>query len=115
MRWPSDALVWNGVIEDASEGDVISIRIGTPTGELEIMASIEFKERTLLLIGAHIQSDGGPNSIGHGNLRSIAEFVLERIDCDEARVEGAARTTGANPGHRPRVLWFARRSRDPAG
>ncbi len=33
-----DALARYGVIQDASEGDVISIRIGTTAGEIDVMA-----------------------------------------------------------------------------
>ena len=114
MRWQPDELDWLGIENDGSEGDVITIRVGTPAGIVSVMGEVAIEGRPLVLRDVHI-GGAGPNSVGIANLRAIAEIVLERIDCDEARVEGVARTTGANPGHRPRVLRFARRSRDPAG
>ena len=91
-----------------SDGDLVTIRVTTPAGPVLIMGQIDIAGRRLLVTGANIESDSGPRSIGIANLRVIARAVLERIDCDEARVEGAARTTGANPGHRPRALRFTR-------
>ena len=91
-----------------SVGDLVTIRVMTPVGPVLIMGEIDIIGRHLLVRGVHIESDSGPLSIGIANLRTIARAVLERIDCDEARVEGAARTTGANPGHRPRALRFTR-------
>ena len=114
MRWRPDELDWLGIENDGSAGDVITIRVGTPAGIVAIMGEVAIEDRTLVLRGVHIEG-ARPNSVGIANLRTIAAIVLERIDCDEARVEGAARTTGANPGHQPRVVRFARRSRDPAG
>ena len=114
MRWPPEALDWLGVESDDSEGDVIAIRVGTPAGVVALMGEVAIEGRTLIVRGVHIEGSG-PNSVGATNLRAIAELVLERIDCDEARVEGAIRTTGANPGHRPRVLRFTGRPRDPTG
>lgn len=99
MPWPPDTLTWLGVTTDGSEGDVVTVAIGTPAGRVDVMA-----------VGAHIQCDAGPNALGIANLHAIAELILERIDCDEATIEGAPRTTGANPGHRPRVIRFTRRS-----
>jgi hypothetical protein len=74
------------------------------------MAEIDLVGRTLILNGTHLESDGGPQSIGVANLRAVAAAVLEWMDCDEARIEGAPRTTGANPGLKPRALRFTLRS-----
>lgn len=98
---------------DESDGDVLTIQIGTPSGEVKMMAEIAFDERTLVVRGLHIHSSGGPLTVGIANLRVLVQFVLERIDCDEARIEGAIRTTGANPGRRPRGLRFTRKSDPP--
>ena len=108
MRWLSQSLVWHGLETDASEGDVITATIGTPAGRLVAMAEIDIDGRLLILRGVHVQAEGGANSVGLANLRTVMQIVLERTDCDEARVEGAPRTTGANPGRRPRVLRFTR-------
>ena len=109
MRWTPRNLTLIEVVTGLSEGDILTVRIGTPAGEVMIMARVDIRGRTLALDRVHIQSTGGPRSIGLTNLRAIAEFALERMDCDEARIEGAARTTGANPGRTPNPLRFIRR------
>jgi hypothetical protein len=47
---------------------------------------------------------------GCWNLRILAQVLMERMVFD-VLVEGAIRTTEANPGHRPRVVRFTRRVR----
>jgi hypothetical protein len=116
VRWIPEQLSWLGVVDDQSEGDVVTVRIGSPSGILSIMAEVDLVDgRVLILKGTHMQSEGGPGSIGIVNLRIMADFVLERVDCDEAIIEGAIRTSGANPGHRPIPIRFRRRSRAASG
>src|SRR5688500_18121847 len=68
------------------------------------------RARSLRLLHVHAP---GANAIGPGNLRSLAEVVMERLDFDALEIEGALRTTGASPGRRPRPLRFTRRPRAP--
>ena len=112
MRWTPLQIVFNGIIEDDSEGDVVTISIGTPSGEILFLAEIDFEGRTLIACGVHVQSEASPNSIGRANLLLVAETVLARLDFDEAIIEGAVRTTGANSGHRPKQIRITRRRRD---
>ena len=114
MPWSPDDIASVEIVDDYSEGDVVTIRVHTPAGVIEIMGSIEFSGPILIASEVHIQGLT-PNALGMANLRVIAEVILERIDCDEARIEGAARTTGSRPGRRPGVLRFARRPRSAAG
>jgi hypothetical protein len=113
MPWTPQSLTWLGIADDGtSEGDILTALVGTPAGVLVVMGEVEFIGRVVNLRNAHIHIEGaGANKIGLVNLRTVAAFVLERIECDEARVEGAVRTTGANPGHRPRVMRFTRKPR----
>ena len=121
MAWKVEDLAWLGIDEASSGGDIITARIGTPLGEIRIMAEVEIASETgtgrwlLMLRGAHIESDAGPNTIGIADLRVVAALILREVDCHEARVEGATRTTGANPGHTPRSLRFARRRNTTGG
>lgn len=62
----------------------------------------------ITLPGVHIQG-AARNAIGVANLRTIGERLCEEINCDELVVEGAIRTTGANPGRTPDHLRFQRR------
>jgi hypothetical protein len=72
------------------------------------MAELDIEGRILVARKAHVKSNGGLWSVGIANVRMMATMVLEWMDCDEARVEGATRTTGANPGHTPRPFRFRR-------
>jgi hypothetical protein len=62
----------------------------------------------MLLKRLHVQ-DLEPNALGMGNLMVIARMVMERMDLDGLVIAGAVRSTGANPGHRPRDIRFSRR------
>ena len=56
---------------------------------------------------ARLHSDASPNTFGRNGLKQIAKVAMERMGYDEIIIEGATRTTGANPGHRPRPIRFA--------
>jgi hypothetical protein len=64
-------------------------------------------DRTLILRGLHLEGKG-PAQFGPGNLRKLADAVMEELGCDEIVMEGATRTTGANPGNR-KIYRFQRR------
>jgi hypothetical protein len=102
------------LIDDATDHPVATARITTPSGVLYAMAEPIAAGRVLILRGVHMHGEGaGANAIGHANLKVLARTVMERMDFDELVVEGAVRTTGANPGHRPGPLRFRRRVRPP--
>jgi hypothetical protein len=107
MTWLPEDITAIDLETDACDGDLATIRIRTPAGAIEIMGTVDFQGRTLLVRDAHIQGLRR-NAVGRANLYVIAKALLERIDCDEIRIEGAVRTTGANPGHRPRAMRFTR-------
>jgi hypothetical protein len=98
------------IVDDMSDDPVVTLRIATPVGPLTVMAEPAMQGATLHLTRAHVQARGA-NTIGAWNLLVIARAVIEGMDLDGLVVEGALRTTGANPGHRPRALRFTRRVR----
>ena len=98
------------IVDDMSDDPVVTLRIATPVGSLTFMAEPVMQGTILLLTRTHVQG-AASNMIGAGNLLVIAQTVMEGMDLDGLVVEGALRTTGANPGHRPRVLRFTRRVR----
>ncbi len=100
------------IVDDMSDDPVVTLRIATPVGSLTFMAEPVMQGTTLHLTRTHAQA-AAPNTIGAGNLLVIAQAVMEGMDLDGLVVEGALRTTGANPGHRPRALRFTRRVRPP--
>jgi len=89
---------------------VVTVRVLTPVGPLRFMAEPVMQGRTMLLKRLHVQ-DPSRNAVGMANLTLIARVVMERMDLDGLVIEGAVRSTGANPGHRPRGVRFTRRVR----
>lgn len=99
--------------DDGTDDPVLSVTIITPAGRISAMASTVIMDRLLILHGLQMQGLKA-NAIGASNLRMIAQALMERFDYDGTIIEGAPRTTGANPGDRPRRLRFSRKHGDPA-
>ena len=102
--WDATQITFD-LVDDMTTDPVVTVAITTPVGVLKLMAEPERVGRTLILHGLHMQ-DLVPNAIGVANLMVLADMAMERIDVDGLVIEGAIRTTGANPGRRPRVLRF---------
>lgn len=100
------------VIADLTDDPVMTVVVRTPAGAVTITAEPVERGTTLVLRGAHVQ-DAKPNALGPANLMVMAQALMERMEYDGLEIEGAIRTTGANPGHRPGVFRFARRIRSP--
>lgn len=95
-----------------TDDPIVTATIATPVGHLRMMAEVQFDEATLRLTGLHLHGeDVGPREFGSGNLRRLADAVMEVLECDEIVREGAVRQSGANPGRAPRTLRFKRRLR----
>lgn len=107
MTWTDADLEWLGVSDADSEGDIITISLRTPLGIIQIMAEVEIEGRLLIMHGANIQGLE-PNVAGVSNMRALGRYVLEKVDCDEARIESTSRTTGANPGRRTGIVRLRR-------
>src|SRR5579863_3999242 len=108
MRWTRSEVSFRLIDEDTSD-PVTTIEVATPRGTLLIMGEPREEGRILIAAGVHVSSRGVTrNQVGIANLRLIAEAIMEELDYDEIRVEGEIRTTGANPGRRPRPLRFVR-------
>ncbi len=94
--------------------NLIDVWLSDGRVEVELIAIAEIDSRTAMLSGCHIQGPG-PNTMGLSALRHVAQWTMELLDVDELRIEGAARTSGANPGRRPTPLVFRRADHvDPA-
>ena len=96
------------LVADITDHPVVAVRVMTPLGEMMIMAELSEVGSTLKMVGTHMHSNAKPNTFGHRVLMQVADVAMERMGYDEIVVEGAARTTGANPGRRPRPLRFTR-------
>jgi hypothetical protein len=108
-RWTAEDVSFD-IVYDMTDHPVVTVRVLTPIGPLRFMAEPVMRGRTMLLKGLHVQ-DLSPNAVGVANLTLIAHVVMERMDLDGPVFEGAVRSTGANPGHRPRGIRFTRRVR----
>lgn len=97
---------------DDTDDPVVTAEIVTPAGTLRAMAEAERKGRVLIFHGFHMHGENiGSNQFGPANFLRLAQAVMEYFDADEIEIEGAIRTSGANPGHRPRPIRFARKIR----
>ena len=102
------------LVDEITEHPVVTIEVVTPDGLILIMGEPREDGRTLVVERAHVSSRGiDRNDIGVRNLRLIATVIMSEMDYDDIRIEGEVRTTGANPGRRPRPFRFARNRDDP--
>jgi hypothetical protein len=113
--WTSGDIKFDDIDYDATDHPVVTIRMTTPSGLIEVMAEVAADGRALRLARLHVQSAAEPNEIGYPNWRLVATMVMESMGYDEIIVEGAVRTTGASPGRRPRPIRFTRRIRAASG
>ena len=95
-------------VDELTSDPVVTILVSTPDGTLRFMAEPEIRKGTTLLLRAVHAQDARPNAVGAANLRIVARALMERLNVDGLIVEGAVRTSGANPGRRPRPLRFTR-------
>ena len=83
-----------------TDDPIVTLRIFTPVGPLTFMAQPAMIGMTMVLKGLHAQ-DSAANAVGPGNSMVIAHAAMEGMDLDGPVIDGAVRSTGANPGHRP--------------
>jgi hypothetical protein len=100
-------------VDELTSDPVVTVLVSTPGGTLTFMAEPSTQGTTLVLRAVHAQ-DAHPNAVGAANLRIVARALMERLDIDGLFIEGAVRTSGANPGRRPRPIRFTRILRPPS-
>ena len=87
--------------------DVVVVELRRRADHVHIMADVHIAGRSVTLYGLHALG-AGPNRLGVATLLRLGHWALEALDLDELRIEGATRTSGANPGRDPRPLVFRR-------
>ena len=90
---------------EVADGDEIIAVITTPLGAVQVLGSVTRIGRILYVDRAHIHGLG-PGVLGRAGLNAIARKLLEEADVDQVIIEGSVRTTGRNPGKRPRRFRF---------
>jgi hypothetical protein len=102
-----------------SEGEVATLRIGTPAGDLLVMGEPEqnVSGNALHVSGVHTNGRAGAllaaNPIGLANLQVIGQAFLAEFGYEQLVLEGAVRTSGKRKGARPRAIRFTRRPESP--
>jgi hypothetical protein len=71
------------------------------------MGEFEVGSESIVVRGLHIGGDPAVDW-GWSRLRMLGRLIAEKLDVDEISIHGAVRTTGANPGRKPRVVRLAR-------
>lgn len=98
--------------DEISDGRIFTISLVTPAGTLKVMAEADGQSKYPILRRFHIQGENvEAQEFGIVRLRWLAHAVMEAMDLDGFILEGDVRTTGANPGRRPRPLRFTGRRR----
>lgn len=98
---------WNIVDLEVEANDLIYVELSNGRVRIGLLGVGALSGQIATLSGCHIQGPG-PNQLGSLMLRQAAQQIMELLNVDELRIEGAARTTGANPGRRPAPLVFRR-------
>ncbi|MCA7119923.1 MAG: hypothetical protein LGL72_11070 [Acidibrevibacterium sp.] len=99
------------VIEEI-EDQTIRVCIQHSGLTLEVVADVRINGEIMVASNVHIQGPG-KNCVGWPGLRQFAEDLIEELELDELRIEGAPRTSGAGPGRKPCPLVFRRQGRHP--
>lgn len=100
---------------DMTDDPIVTAEISTPDGIVMVMAEVYVEDRNgsreMMLKEFHIHGeDIGSGEFGTHRLIRLAKAVMEAMNVNEMVVHGARRTTGANPGHRPRPLRLSRKN-----
>jgi hypothetical protein len=88
------------LVDDESDGDIVTVDFEMTTGSLRIMAEVHAVGRTVHASAFRPRS-----------LPWTCALDWLGDDYDELVIKGAVRTSGANPGRRPGDLRFTRRVR----
>ena len=111
--WTADDIV---IIlrHDLTDDPVVTAEIKTPDGTIWVMADLSITGDVMTLRQVHIHGhDVGSRGYGARRLLWLVQAVMEAIDVNLTIVEGASRTTGANPGRRPGPIRFQRKTVAP--
>ena len=100
------------VDDELTEDNILALVVTTPSGDkVRLWAEVELIERTAVLRQFYIWAeDMEPGGLGAIGPRRMAQAALEEFDVDCIRIEGAHRTSGANPGRTVGALEFRRRA-----
>lgn len=88
---------------DEADGDVVQVTIPTPVGDVKVLGIVRIENRTSFIDNAQVDGPGR-GMLGRAGLNAIGAELLAEADVDEIVLQGSARTTGRNPGRKPKVI-----------
>jgi hypothetical protein len=103
--WTSDQITITLEEIDTHEPPVALMKISTPVGDLRLLALIVFDDDTLHMKDAHIEGLHA-GACGRAGLNAIGRKLLEVANVSKIVIQGGIRTTGRNPGRRPKIFRF---------
>jgi hypothetical protein len=91
-----------------TDGPTLMLEVILPRTRLEVVTSVRLDGNCLVLYDLHVDGPGA-HSLGVAEVRGLVRKAMEAYDVARVEIHGFERSTGANPGRKPRVLRFARR------
>lgn len=91
-----------------ADGPTVRLEARLPTAYLEVITSVKLDGDTLVLYDLHVDGPGA-QSLGLSEVRALVYKAMEAYDVAHVAIHGFERSTGANPGRKPRELHFTRR------
>ena len=102
-----------------SDGDIATMRVITPVGDLLVMGEPDQDDDGAVLRVRRVHTNGDPaspvkgNTIGMANLQVIGQAFLSEFGYEQLILEGAVRTSGRRKGRVPRPIRFTRHPEPP--
>jgi hypothetical protein len=83
--------------------NLVGFVLNSAKGEIHVVTGMYEQGDALILEGLHIDGPGA-NSVGSGTLARYARDIGKAFGAKEVIIQGATRTTGANPGRTPKPI-----------
>jgi hypothetical protein len=97
--------MWRALEYDFGGADTVLVTLTDGIQVVQVLTAVEFAGRTAMLRRLHIEG-AGRNTLGPRALRELINWAKVQLDVDQLRIEGATRTSGADPGRVPSPLVF---------
>lgn len=99
----TEAIITRTIQVVQREGNLVEMVGKGARGEIRVLTEMTKQGDTLVLKGLHMEG-AGAGSTGIRELREFARQLGKEQGVNKVVIEGAERTTGANPGHIPRTI-----------
>jgi hypothetical protein len=86
-----------------TDGDVVELVAETPGGLISVITTLTREADDLVLRDLHVDGPGA-GTAGPRILRELVRILGRQAGARRVIIAGGTRTTGANPGHTPRLI-----------